>query len=412
MKRRHALSLAFTGLLASQSGCRRSERAAPAATSPENAERELEPVPEVPPEPAAPPQPLEGDALEPVNVDSSLVIRRIAGLRPFRPSGFVVRREDHDGKILVHNYGHGGGGMTLSWGSSELAVRLAGAVAGTRCAVIGGGVMGLSTARLLQLRGAKVSLYTRDLPPHTTSNIAGAQVWPVSVFDRRTPEFAEQFIEASRISFRLFQNLVGERRGVRWIPNYYLSNRPPQNGWLSGPGAVLHDLQVGFRDFGPGEHRFPANFARRFYTMLIEPATYLASLLDDVLAAGASLEIRDFSEAAEVFQLPEPVIFNCSGLGAARLFGDSELIPIKGHLSVLMPQPGVNYNLISGNSYMFPRSDGILLGGTYERNQWNAEPDLATANRLVEDHRTLFEAMKRVRSEAVTSGRTTPGEDQ
>ncbi len=34
-------------------------------------------------------------------------------------------------------------------------------------------------------------------------------------------------------------------------------------------------LQAAFRDFGPGEHIFPARFVRRFYSMLIEPATYL-----------------------------------------------------------------------------------------------------------------------------------------
>jgi glycine/D-amino acid oxidase-like deaminating enzyme len=394
MNRRHALSLAAAAMAA---GCRRPP--APAAEAPPAGS--ADPA-EAPAEPAAVPQaaPLEGQALVPVKVDPSLEIRRIAGLRPFRPSGFVVRREDHDGKILVHNYGHGGGGMTLSWGSSDLAIRLAGPLAGVACAVIGGGVMGLSTAWLLLNRGAKVTLYTRDLPPDTTSNIAGAQVWPVSVYDshRRSPEFSAQFVEASRFSFRYFQSLVGPRRGVRWIPNYYLSRNPPENGWLSGPGGVLHDLQIGFRDFGPGEHAFPANHVRRFHTMLIEPAVYLDALLADVRTAGARIVVREFSQAAEILQLPEAVLFNCSGLGAARLFGDPELIPIKGQLGVLMPQPGVDYNLIRGDSYMFPRADGIILGGTYQRGQWDATPGADVAARLLRDHQALFDAMKRSQS--------------
>lgn len=389
MNRRHALTLAAAAVAA---GCRR-----PAESSPPETPKADTPASN---EAAPPPAPLEGQLLLPVEVDPSREIRRIAGLRPFRPSGFVVRREDLDGKILVHNYGHGGGGMTLSWGSSELAVRLAGSLSGVACAVIGGGVMGLSTACLLQARGATVTLYTRDLPPDTTSNIAGAQVWPVSVYDsnRRSPEFSAQFIEASRFSIRRFQSLVGPQRGIRWIPNYYLSGGPPDNGWLSGPGGVLHDLQIGFRDFGPGEHRFPANHVRRFHTMLIEPAVYLESLLEDIRIAGARIVIREFSQAAEILQLPERVLFNCSGLGAAGLFGDPELIPIKGQLSVLLPQPGVDYNLISGDSYMFPRSDGIVLGGTYQRGQWDATPNAETSARLLRDHRNLFEAMKRTQS--------------
>src|SRR6476661_5536120 len=59
-----------------------------------------------------------------VLVDESRVIRTVAGLRPYRRSGFVVRRQALGDKALVHNYGHGGGGITLSWGSSKLAVDL------------------------------------------------------------------------------------------------------------------------------------------------------------------------------------------------------------------------------------------------------------------------------------------------
>ncbi|RYD36840.1 MAG: FAD-binding oxidoreductase, partial [Verrucomicrobiaceae bacterium] len=336
--------------------------------------------------------------LVPVEVHPSREIRAIAGLRPFRPPGFVVRREDRDGRILVHNYGHGGGGMTLSWGSSELAARLAGDVAGKECAVVGGGVMGLSTARLLQLRGAKVTLYTEALPPHTTSNVAGAQWWPFSVFDeaRRTPEFGVQYVEAAHLSYRHFQTLVGPKWGVRWLPNYYLSDGPPLNGWIAGPGGVLHDLQIGFRDFGPGEHVFPAAYARRFHTMMIEPSVYLPELLAEVQSAGATVEIRRFSAGDEIWALPESVVFNCTGLGAGKLFGDTELVPIKGQLSFLLPQPEVEYNLLTSAHYMFPRSDGILLGGSYEKGKWDPVPDEAIRRQILASHQRLFDGMREI----------------
>jgi hypothetical protein len=67
-----------------------------------------------------------------VLVDESRVIRTVAGLRPFRRSGFVVRREALGDKALVHNYGHGGGGITLSWGSSKLAAVSKAIVGGSR----------------------------------------------------------------------------------------------------------------------------------------------------------------------------------------------------------------------------------------------------------------------------------------
>src|SRR5271165_3427973 len=54
-----------------------------------------------------------------VNVQPDREIRTVVGLRPFRPSGFVVSTQKFDNKVVVHNYGHGGGGVTLSWGTSE-----------------------------------------------------------------------------------------------------------------------------------------------------------------------------------------------------------------------------------------------------------------------------------------------------
>jgi len=58
----------------------------------------------------------------PVKVARSRIIREVVGLRPYRPSGFVVDAQRFGSKLLVHNYGHGGGGVTLSWGTASLAV--------------------------------------------------------------------------------------------------------------------------------------------------------------------------------------------------------------------------------------------------------------------------------------------------
>lgn len=49
----------------------------------------------------------------------NVLVERV-GLRPFRKSGVRLER-DHlsDGRTVVHNYGHGGSGFTLSWGCAE-----------------------------------------------------------------------------------------------------------------------------------------------------------------------------------------------------------------------------------------------------------------------------------------------------
>lgn len=86
------------------------------------------------------------------------IIGARAGLRPFRPSGFVVRSEPYGDKTLVHNYGHGGCGITLSWGTADMVAKLALATPHRQAAVIGCGVIGLTTAGLLQDRGFTVTI--------------------------------------------------------------------------------------------------------------------------------------------------------------------------------------------------------------------------------------------------------------
>jgi D-amino-acid oxidase len=124
---------------------------------------------------AAPDISFSGNAcgLPPVHVDESREIRTVVGLRPFRTSGFVVKAEKVNDTILIHNYGHGGGGITLSWGTSKLAVDLGAQSHSGAVAVLGSGAVGLATARLLQEAGFPVTIHTKALPPQTTSNVAG-----------------------------------------------------------------------------------------------------------------------------------------------------------------------------------------------------------------------------------------------
>jgi len=337
---------------------------------------------------AAPPR----RAFARVHVAPGRVIRAITGLRPFRPSGFVVRAERADDRTIVHNYGHGGGGITLSWGSSTLAVDLATAVGQRSVAVIGCGVMGLTTARLLQDRGFEATIYAKELPPDTTSNIAGGQWSPFTVFDEEsaTPPFRQQFERAARLSNRYFQNLVGETYGVRWIENYILRDSPPPQQQPSPIRDLFFAAEVLPRD----RHPFAASYVSRFTTMLIEPPVFLPAITRDFLLRGGKIHVREFREPRDLFRLEEKVVVNCAGLGARALFGDAELTPIKGQLAILLPQPEVDYIMIKGDYYMFPRRDGIVLGGTHDRDEWRLDADPAVTARILENHRAIFEGMR------------------
>jgi glycine/D-amino acid oxidase-like deaminating enzyme len=66
------------------------------------------------------------------------------------------------------------------------------------------------------------------------------------------------------------------------------------------------------------------------------------------------------------------------------------MTPIKGQLTVLLPQPEVDYAVLYRGLYMFSRRDGVLLGGTHEEGEWSLEPNLAAKQRLLEGHARLF----------------------
>ena len=340
----------------------------------------------------------EGCGLPPVRVSPDREIRTIAGLRPYRPSGFVVRAETLGDQLVIHNYGHGGGGITLSWGTAKLAVDLVPPDHRGAVAVIGCGAVGLATARLLQETGRPVVLYARDLPPNTTSNVAGGQWFPFFVSDssRRTPEFLRQLVAACDFAYRRYQILVGPKFGVRWIRNYLLGNEPFHEDGLLGRQGPLASMLPELRDLDPSEHPFTGYaHVRQFDTLLIEPPVYLSALLAEIRAAGASVRVAEFQDRAALRAIPEKVLVNCTGLGARALFGDEELVPIKGQLTFLLPQPEVQYTVLRGEFYMFPRSDGILLGGTHENGVWSLEPDLEAKRRILEGHRGFFESYRR-----------------
>ena len=351
--------------------------------------------------------------LTPVRAGWDRVIRTTVGLRPHRPSGFRLAADRLDETTVIHNYGHGGSGMSLSWGTGRLAAEMALAHDSRRAAVIGCGAVGLTAARQLQRHGFDVTIYAMAVPPNTTSNMSMAGFTPTSGLvdrDLRSPAWDAQFREAAEISYRQLQLLVGRGYGVSWIERYELRDDPPRApGQGDGDGAeeplLPRHLSTGTTRLGPGEHPFPTRYASRSMRIRIEPSIYLDALVRDVVAFGGRIVIRRFTEPAELVALDEPLVINCTGLGARDLVGDDAMVPLKGQLTVLVPQPEVDYGTFGGlpgssppegglGIHMQPRSDGIVLGGTSERGEWSMEPNQQAMERIVGAHGAVFSAMR------------------
>jgi D-amino-acid oxidase len=128
--------------------------------------------------------------------------------------------------------------------------------------------------------------------------------------------------------------------------------------------------------------------------MFIEPSIYLNTLVRDFYIAGGHIRRLVFATPSQLTSLSEPIVVNCTGLGARELFGDRELIPVKGQLTVLLPQPEVDYAMLGMGLYMFPRHDGIILGGTFERGVETMEPNLEAKQRILAGHQRIFGGMR------------------
>jgi hypothetical protein len=178
--------------------------------------------------------------------------------------------------------------------------------------------------------------------------------------------------------------MVGDDYGIRWLPTYTERNTPERQ--------LLPTYPPNNRLLGPGEHPFPVAAVTRYDTLYVEVGRYLRQMIRDVEMAGGRIAIRDFAAPADFVALPERLVFNCTGLGARALFGDQELRPARGQLAILLPQPEIAYAFAGEAGYMFPRADGILLGGTFELDQWDAAPEPATIARILASHQRLFGA--------------------
>jgi glycine/D-amino acid oxidase-like deaminating enzyme len=289
--------------------------------------------------------------------------------------------------------------MTLSWGSANLAVTsIADHAPPARVAVIGAGVIGLSTGILLQRQGYDVTIYAAAAWPHTTSNASAATFYPSHVIaaDRVTPEFTTRLETTLRTSWHAFQRLTGPRYGIRWLDSYFVSDG------TSEPTPPDIETQVHVKVVGDpsrpvpkGEHPFGRSQVVQGRDLVIEPMIYLQALLEDFRQTVGTVRIRRFDTLRDVAALPERVVFNCSGLGARTLVGDQEVRPARGQLCVLPPQPDVDYTAyFDPFYYMVPRQDGIILGGTFELDAESTTPDTGTDDRIIGAHKAVFDAMR------------------
>jgi D-amino-acid oxidase len=315
--------------------------------------------------------------------------------RPFRAQGPRLEVEQIGRKSVVHNYGHGGSGWSLSWGSAALAVEKAMASSERNIAVIGCGAIGLTSAISLQRAGARVTIYAKELPPAVPSSRATG-VWTpdsrICFEGNATPEFKSRWEAMARKSYTTYQSFLGlQGTPVEYIDFYSVRDSaespPTQPTDASRPQfaelqrELIPDLIPAREDFAPGEHNLGAHYLRGAPFLMFNLSSYARTLIADFRSAGGEIRIQEFHTPADLARLPERTIINATGFGARALFSDSSVIPVRGQLARAIPQPGVHYGLQYRHVSFVPRRDDAVFQVLGESDYYGFDDATTVADR-------------------------------
>ncbi len=348
--------------------------------------------------------------LSPLRVSVDRITRITVCTRPFRAQGPRLDVEKVGTKTVVHNYGHGGSGWSLSWGSGAIATSKAMATGERDIAVIGCGALGLTTALQLQRAGARVTIYAKDMPPNVRSSLATGLYTPdsrICLEEHATPAFKQTWAQMARQSFHTYQSFLGlAGTPVEFIDSYAVyddaTNR--RRGEPDGRPAfadlqreLIGDLIPQGADFQPGSHPLGRRLLQRNTQLMFNLTAYTRTLLADFRANGGRIEIAEFHAPDEFARLKEKTLINATGYGARALFGDQSIIPVRGQLARMIPQADVSYGLFYKNVGFVPRRDGLVFQVVGDNDYYGYDdqtevPDRAEAERAVTTVASLFAA--------------------
>lgn len=303
------------------------------------------------------------------------IIGTTVGIRPFRKTGIRIEAECIGNKLIIHNYGYGGSGLTLAFGGALEVINLLSThkIPSKTVAILGAGVVGLATAYDLLEQGYEVHIYANQWPPHLTSNVA-AGIWSPLLFPKDLPEEKKQLhLRMEKNAETRFLKSVSdspEFAGVRMISSYSFKTQVSQESDRTKQREeIIAHFDNGVTKSG-----------RKVHELGIDGQLFMNDLYLQVKRNGAALKQHYFESLQDILNLEESIIINCTSMGSINLFNDQEFIPVRGHLVYFKPQKEIDYlyfhnieNMLDDSNLFFvsiyPWSDRIILGGVYEQDQ-------------------------------------------
>jgi D-amino-acid oxidase len=243
-----------------------------------------------------------------------------------------------------------------------------------RVRVVGAGVVGLTSALRLAEDGHQVEVVAAEVSQGTTSSVAAALWYPY----RATPTAEVTRWLAS--TYAVLDGLATDpATGVRLRPGREVFREPVADPWWRSAVPELARLT--------GD-RLPAGYLDGFCLRapVVDMALHLAWLDSRLRERGVGVEVRRLEDLEAAFAGVDAVV-NCSGLGSRRLAGDRTVTPVRGQV-VVVEQFGLTEWVLDQSdperlTYVVPRDETVILGGTSEEGDADPEVRPATAEAIL-----------------------------
>ncbi len=255
-----------------------------------------------------------------------------------------------------------------------------------RVAIVGGGVIGLSCALELRDAGHDVTVLARDELGDTTSARAGAVWFPF----RAAP--ADRVLAWGARTFERFETLAADpATGVRMQRGRVLHRSPAPDLWwtVAVPSVTAID--------DPAELPDGVLSASECTVPVIDMSYYLPWLQAQCDARGVQTHRTEISELDEAFEHGDLVVL-AAGLASTDFASDADVVPVRGQ-TVRLKNPGyfewtLDYANPDGLTYVIPRLDEIVCGGTDEEGEWGLDLDPAVEAGVLERVRALIPELR------------------
>jgi D-amino-acid oxidase len=254
---------------------------------------------------------------------------------------------------------------------------------GLEVVVVGCGVIGL-TCGIRLLEHFPVKIIAHQIPPQTTSDVAGAFWEPYKAFP------IDRVLGWAKISLEEFYRLSKiPETGVSITTMLQACEEPTEAPWwMDVPKSARPALMS---ELPPGH---VCGFV--FTVPKMETPLYMPYLLKRFEQDGGVVaQVEQPLDLAELYK-DNRVIINCTGLGARTFCQDSGVYPLRGQV-IRVRAPAIKFIHDSfgaiGPTYVVPRQDDCVLGGTLEANDWNIEPDPAIAEDILRRCKKLAPAL-------------------